>query len=94
MNVRCSRKLLLIKGEQAPVLVGPYIARQLYAVVAFDPVDESLERQTDELGADLGNGHGDSVLGEDVAVDLHRQWFAVDQDAVAIEDDVLEHKDG
>ena len=38
--------------------------------------------------------HDDAVLGEDIAVDLHRQWFAVDQHAVAIEDDMLEHKDG
>src|SRR5262245_48993985 len=66
--------------------------RQLDTVITFDLLDESLESKADKLGADFGNGHDDAILRQNVAVDLHRQGLTVDQNTVAIENDVFGHE--
>ena len=56
VNAGCGLKLASHKARAgARSLSAAYIGRQLDAVIAFDPVDESLECQADELGADLGD---------------------------------------
>lgn len=56
--------------------------------------DEGFESQANELRAHFLERHGDAILGQDVTIDLHRQRLAVDQHAVAIEDDMFEHIEG